>query len=205
MATELSVLNDALIQLGQTPVADLTDPSSTAASRKVRAILEAAKDAVLERHGWLAALAYATIEPTTGLDNWKYDAGFELPGDAIRVWTVEGDPCDVAWEFGTVTAGSGAGASTRKIIRASGATSLNVAYVRNLPFSGLTPNLADAVAWEAAYRACGNVTGDMRLAEALRRAAGERLAWAIGVDGMQEGGQDPLSPDPAYSARRSVA
>jgi hypothetical protein len=76
--------------------------------------------------------------------------------------------------------------------------------VRNLPFSGLTPNLADAVAWEAAYRACGNVTGDMRLAEALSRAAGERLAWAIGVDGMQEGGQDPLSPDrvrdvPAYN------
>jgi hypothetical protein len=103
MATELSVLNDALIQLGQTPVADLTDGSSTAASRKVRAILEAAKDAVLERHGWLAPWPTRRSRPTAGLDNWKYDAGFELPGDAIRVWTVDGDPCDVAWEAGTVT------------------------------------------------------------------------------------------------------
>jgi hypothetical protein len=197
MPSDLSILNDALTQLKQPTVADVVGESLTIVASRVLAILPAARQAVLERHGWLCALAYTTLVADAALSNWKYDAGYNLPGDALRVWMVDGDPCNTKWEAGTV-------APARKVIWANGTGDLDIAYVRDLPSAAMSPNLADAIAWELAARCCGGVTGDSQLAVAIERAAGNRLAWAVGVDGTQEGGQDTLVGDVVAGVRASV-
>lgn len=202
MPSDLSILNTALVQLKQTEVADTEGDSLTSVARKVLALLATAREAILERHGWLCALTYATLPAVgSGLTNWKYDAGFYLPGDFLRLWVIEGYPEDVAYEVGSIDDDG----VDRKVLWVNGLTSANIAYVRNLKSTGLTPNLADAVAWELADRCVGAATSDTQLQLAMPKLAAAKLAWAMGIDGTQEGGQDPLVPDDAYYVRRSVA
>jgi hypothetical protein len=90
----------------------------------------------------------------------------------------------------------------RKIIRAARdhlwadgcVSALEVAYVRRASWSALDTHVADAVAAEAAYRACYSVTGDNARVATLEKKAMAARMEAIGADGTQEGGQPPLAP-----------
>jgi hypothetical protein len=202
MPTRLSILNTALGHLKEPVAPDLVSLRTNA--EKVYAQLDVCRQAILERHGWLCALEYETLQQAADISNWKYDAGFWLPADALRVWVVgeENPPYPVIkWEAGTKTVAG----VTRKVIWADGVTELDVAYVRDAPAEALTANLADAIAYELAARTCGGVNGSEALAAKLAKEAPLYLAYAVGVDGTQEGGQDAMLADVPALVRAGVA
>ncbi|HUO22697.1 MAG TPA: hypothetical protein VMU59_09305 [Caulobacteraceae bacterium] len=205
---QVKIVNTALFQLGQEPVADLSEASrqGSVALVKIMRVMEQARETVLERHGWLCALEYVTLTPAEvagAAPNFRYPTTFLLPGDALQVWEIEGcrrEDWGPRWQVGSVEA---AGGASRKIIRAASSEwlgpcqtvdRLNVAYVRLANWASLTRQLADAVAFEMAARAAFSVTGDKGLMSALAKAAEDKIIKAIGADGTQEGGQPALAP-----------
>lgn len=199
MADRLYVVNQALGHLGE-PTADTLDPSALReGTRKLLVHIDAARDAVLQRHGWLDALEYLTAERSEGVPgNWKYAYHFLLPPDALRVWTVDG--C-AKWESGTLTDENQA---SRRLIRADSEGPLYVAYVRRAAWEALRMSILDAIGLEAAARACKSVTGDEGEARRLKGLAEQAVALAMGQEGGEEGGQDEEIYDHMAALRRSA-
>lgn len=218
------IVNAALLMLGQEPVTDLSEASlqGSVAAVKLLRVLDDAKAAILCRHGWVCALDYKTLTPAVipaAPANWRYPTVFQLPGEALEVWEIEGllrEDWGPRWQVGTVEA---VGGSAVKIIRAArqqpGQTalgmwggdfagpvcSLNVAYVRDCNWAALSRHLVDAVAAEAAARCAYSVTGDKTVGPSLQKEAETRVQRAIGSDGTQEGGQAPAAPSIPFALR----
>lgn len=215
---QVNVINTALAALGKEPVADLSDASlarSGAATKLLRSI-DAARETVLVRHGWLCALQYATLPPArlANATNWRYPLAFQVPGASLRVWEVAGDILDgrelghePRWEFGTVEAD----AAATKIIRVrkgfeqiccDDGGCLNIAYVRLANWASLTPHVADAIGYDCARRQAYSITGDKTLAQALKADAENAVQMAISTDATQQGGQPSLAPSIPRAIRR---
>jgi hypothetical protein len=212
-AAQVQIINTALGVLGQEPVAALDEASLKASlsATKLMRHIEAARDAVLARHGWTCALEYVALSPAAigGYVNWRYPTVYYLPGAALRVWEIEGvsvvaggaDCWGPRWQRGTVEDGAGA----RQVIRAqSGDGDLNVAYVRRANWTALDTHVADAVAYETAARGAYSVTADQGKAMKAGQAAEARILLAISVDGTQEGGQPSLAPSIPAAIRASA-
>lgn len=204
MATDAqtSIVNRALFQLGQEPVADLSEASlqQSLSATKLMRVIEDSRDTVLRRHGWLCALSYQTLSPAVipAEVNWRYPAVFLLPGDALRVWEIGGvvfnghESCWAPrWQMGSTETNAG----SRQIIRSiNPCGTLNVAYVRRCNWASLDAHVGDAVAFDLASRGAFSVTGDAGLQKKLETQAEAKALLAVSVDGTQEGGQPPLAP-----------
>lgn len=196
-AAEVKFVNRVLHLLGQEPVADLSEPSlaQSNSALKVTRAMEDARDTVLARHGWVCALEYAVLNHSLspGYENWRYPGLYQLPGDGLRVWEIEGECADrwgLRWQVGSMETAEGA----RKIIRAQSTSPLNVAYVRRANWAALDPHVFDAVAYDCAARTCYSVAADTAMVTKLEQRAEAKAILAISVDGTQEGGQPPLTP-----------
>lgn len=214
---KVDVINTALGFLGKEPVADLSEvtlETSVAATKLLRSI-EAAREAVLLRHGWLCALQYATLPQAVipNYSNWRYPLVYFLPGDALRVWEIAGNILDgrpfafseIPWELGAVQVADAA----RKVIRVgdncglpSADGSLNVAYVCRANWQALDGHLCDAIAAETAWRQCVSITGDKAAMTALGKQKEDFVQLAIGKDATQTGGQPAWAPSIPAQIRR---
>lgn len=200
-AAQVAIMNTALALLGQEPVADLDEAARTGsvALTKLLRHMDTARDVVLARHGWVCALEYVTLSAAVipGYTNWRYPTVFYLPGNALRVWEIDGCPetdWGTRWQAGTVETGAGA----RRIVRAAsawngGVDGLSVAYVRRANWASLDIHVADAVAHDLASRGCYAITGDKAAADRWAQRAETRAVLAVSTDGTQEGGQPGLS------------
>lgn len=213
---KLSVVNTALLQFGKTPISDLNQAAlqrSTAAQDIVNQ-LDDARDAILERHGWLCALSYARLDETPIADdeNWRYRARYLLPAGALRIWEVavpdfmrpffseidfltfglvgdlrhEGE----GWEWSTVDIGG----ASRILIRADIRRHLHVSYVRRANWAAFRRQILDAIALEAARRVAYTVSGDRGREDDLKKKVDDAVQLAISTDGTQQGGQPPIAP-----------
>lgn len=196
----LTVINQALFELGSEPVSDLSDSTleTSLAAVKLLRVVEASRDIVLRRHGWTCALEYVTLAPAVIAGNYRYPTVFLLPGNALRVWEIDGVCIGIPgtdwpqrWQMGTIEDG----AAARQIIRAAGSpASLDVAYVRRAVWAAIEPHVLDAIAYDLAARGCYAVTGDLGQAKKLLGQAEQKAIAAVSVDGTQEGGQPALGP-----------
>lgn len=198
----VKVVNTALGQLGQEPVADLSDTSlqGSNAAVKILRVLDDARDAVLSRHGWLCAMEYVALQPVViaGYSNWKYPTLYQLPGDGLEVWEIEGCPLTEyystfwggRWEVGSIDTDMG----PRRVIRSRDSGGIKAAYTRRASWGALAIQVRDAIAWEAAARVCYSVTGDVNRTSQLKKEAEQKFALAVSKEGTQEGGQEPLAP-----------
>lgn len=196
MADDLAAVNQALAHLGEPSIDSLLPASLNPAARKVMPFQAQALDALLERHGWLCALEYATLHPAPSGGNFKYAYRFNLAGNFLRLW---GEPSWAgAWEVGSATDGDGA---TVRVLRAQTPGPLNVSYVRRITVAALTPTLFDAYALDLAARSCRQITGSVEVARVLRQQADQAVMVAMGIEGMQEGGQAPAFYSPLADIR----
>lgn len=212
---QVSMMNRALFQLGNEPVADLSDASlaQSNAAVKILRIMDDSRDVVLHRHGWCCALTYVTLAPmATPPANFRYAAAFQCPGDFVRVWEVanpfdDGTQVSVVppqdyfmtpdpnfypeerWQLVTVDTDQGA---QSMILTADALDTLNLCYVRRAGWGALDPHLRDAIAFDMAARA-GFSVGGMDPGK-LEKAAETKILAAISVDATQEGGQPILAP-----------
>lgn len=201
-AIQVDVMNTALAALGQEPVIALDDAAlqQSVAATKLLRHMETSRDTVLRRHGWLCALEYAALPPSTlpGYANWRYPYVYMLPGNALRVWEIEGvlfngqETCwGPRWQVGTIDANGG---SAQQIVRSTSSDTLNLAYVRRANWAALDKHVLDAIGYEIAARGAYAVTGDRGKAKDAKAEAEAKVMLAISTDGTQEGGQPPWAP-----------
>lgn len=92
MATDVTIVNAALIRLGETTVTALSD--GTKPARLASAIYADLRDAVTRAHPWNFALARAELTANASAPTWGYANAYDLPGDpdyCLRVLAVEGE------------------------------------------------------------------------------------------------------------------
>lgn len=92
MATDVTIVNAALIRLGETTVTALSDDTKPA--RLASAIYADLRDAVTRAHPWNFALARAELTANASAPTWGYANAYDLPGDpdhCLRVLAVEGE------------------------------------------------------------------------------------------------------------------
>jgi len=88
LASEVSVANLALTDLGADRIISLTEDSENA--RKVNAIFDLVRDAELRSHPWNFAIERRSFNQTINTPVYGFDSEFQIPGDVIRILTVEG-------------------------------------------------------------------------------------------------------------------
>ncbi|MBO6784456.1 MAG: hypothetical protein JJ899_14470 [Alphaproteobacteria bacterium] len=92
MATDVTIVNAALIRLGETTLTALSDETKPA--RLANAIYADVRDAVTRAHPWNFALARAELTANASAPTWGYANAYDLPGDpdhCLRVLTVDGE------------------------------------------------------------------------------------------------------------------
>lgn len=194
------IVNAALVQLGEDTVASVDPDPAPSRLVKILPHLQPAIDAVLKRYGWLCALEYATLTPS-GLvpANWRFTYHYVMPEGGLRFWTVDRL---TGWERGVWEHPATGAAQT--VLRAIEGGEMKVAYVKRRSADALDANVADAVAFELAARACRPMNGSAERALELRRIAGEALAAAMSADGQDAKADEAMFADRMADLRASA-
>ena len=90
MASNVEIANRALTLLSADRIQALNDTSEQA--RKINAIFDSTRDALLSEHNWNFALKerqLSLLSETPVLDAWDFE--YQLPSDCLRVVNIEGD------------------------------------------------------------------------------------------------------------------
>jgi hypothetical protein len=90
-ATPVSICSNALLMLGDNPIADFDEGTDKA--RLASNLWGFARDAVLRRHPWNCAIKRVTLAPDEAVPAFDYGHQFTLPSDWLRTLSVgqEGD------------------------------------------------------------------------------------------------------------------
>lgn len=215
-AQQVLIMNKALFMLGKSPVSDLSNASlgQSAAAKKLFPQMDTSLLGVLTLHGWLDALTYVSLQPASipNDSNWKYSAGYLLPGNFVHLWEINTPGslypfwsgwddlvqfglvpprCNAqAWEVGTIDTSQGA----QDVLRCNLDAGVCLSYVRRCSYGALGQNLQDLVSYDLARTGAYNVTGQTSLADRLDKGWDDARAKAISADGMQQGGQAAIAP-----------
>lgn len=156
--SEITIVNEALLQLGLPPLANLDDDSDSA-TRVVRRIINQRRRAFLSNNQW----NFATIQGVaTLLDGdtplTDYTACYAVPGDCLRVTRVGStdDPIDDAeWNY-----------QGGKLLYSSDAETIPIEYVKDeTDYSLWSPLVIDAFIWDLAARLARPLTKDLKRAK----------------------------------------
>jgi len=85
----IKICNAALIMLGETPIAALTDGNK--AARTLSAIYEDKRDYLLRKYEWKFATKRATLAPDVDTPEFEFDKQFTLPSDYLKFMNIYPD------------------------------------------------------------------------------------------------------------------
>jgi hypothetical protein len=217
---QVRVMNVALGQLGKLPVTDLSEQSlrASTAAMKLQAFMEDARDAVLERHGWLCAMTYAILSPATDAavaadGAWKYPTYYVLPGDVVKIWEVRTPtliqpfwseidwiafsqlgPAIIEGEAWEVTTKDYPDGSSQDILRTDLLDQVAISYCRRCNWAAMPFLMLQAVGFDLAARGCYTVTADQQRQVKLEQLAEQKIQLALSSESMLEGGQPAIAP-----------
>lgn len=193
------IVTGALVQLGEDPVTSIDLDPAPSRLTKILPHLQPAIDAVLVKYGWLCALEYATLTPSSLVPaNWRFPYHYVMPEGGLRFWTVDRI---TGWERGLWEKEGGA---VQPVLRAIEGGEINVAYVKRRSADALDANVRDAVIFELAARACRPMNGSTERALELRRLADQAVITAQGTDGQDAKADDVMFEDRMASLRASA-
>ena len=91
MTTPITICSNALLMLGDNPIADFDEDNDRA--RLASNLWPIARDAMLRRHVWNCAIKRVILAPLTTAPAFDYGYQFQLPGDWLRTLSIgeEGD------------------------------------------------------------------------------------------------------------------
>ena len=185
MATDVTIVNAALIRLGETTLTALSDETKPA--RLANAIYADVRDAVTRAHPWNFALARAELTANASAPTWGYANAYDLPGDpdhCLRVLTVDGeDEISGRWTV-----------EGRQIL-SNLSSPIRIVYLRRIS----DPDDTDPLFREAlSARLARELAEPLGKSTSLQQAMGElyeaKLREARSADG-QEGTPDLISAD----------
>ena len=85
-ATPVSICSNALLMLGDNPIADFKEDSDKA--RLASNLWDTTRDHVLRRHPWNCAIKRVILSPDTVAPAFDFKTQFELPADWLRTLSV---------------------------------------------------------------------------------------------------------------------
>jgi len=192
MASNVGIVNAALIKLGEATITSLSDSSKPA--RLANAIFEDIRDAVLQAHPWNFALARASLAANATAPTWGYDYAYDLPtapNYCLKVVGIESDDIEgVVWKV-----------EGRQIVTDEGAP-LKIVYLKQVT----DPNQFSALFREAlAARLAAELAEPLKqsgpMAEAMRELYERKLQEARFADAT-EGTPDVVTADEWLNARQ---
>jgi hypothetical protein len=86
MTTAVSICSNALLMLGKSAIASLTDDSDRA--RYCANLYPMVRDSLLRKHFWNCAIKRVLLSPLVDAPAYGYSAQFQLPGDYLRLYEV---------------------------------------------------------------------------------------------------------------------
>ena len=191
MITDVTIVNAALIRLGETTITALSDDIKPA--RLANAVYGELRDAVTRAHPWNFALARAELTANASAPTWGYANAYDLPGDpdhCLRVLSVAGEhERDARWTV-----------EGRQIVTDL-PSPIRVLYLRRVT----DPNASDPLFREAlSARLARELAEALGKSTSLQQAMAElyeaKLREARSADG-QEGTPEILSADTWLTAR----
>lgn len=176
MATQIEVVNDALIELGQTLLLTAMDDTSSAA-RVMGARWDLSRRTVLQARPWGFARARVQLAQVSDVPLFGLGAYYQKPADFVRFLLERDDPDQDYREEGPY------------ILSADGAP-LNITYIFDqTEVEQWSPVAADLLAAQLAARCAYAITGDKGVREAMETLYARRLSAASFVDSFNQQAQ----------------
>lgn len=185
-ASEVSIANSALIEVGADRISSLTQ--NTRVAIIVNAIFESCRDDVLRAHPWNFAIRRATLAPLADPPDHEWSVAYDWPNDCLRPLEVYPDTIDWVSE-------------DRKIFcNEPGTIKLKYIYKNEDP-SSWDSNFTEALALRIASKIAFALTQSASLSEVLQKRYEKCIAQARSMDGA-EGILKNLEIDTWTMARR---
>lgn len=170
MATDVEICSNALMLLGQAPIASLSEPTNKTAILCANTYPNARLD-ILRRHNWNCAIWRVDLAPLAGTppgsewSNW-----FLRPGDWVRTLDVLPRGLEYAFEGNRILANT---------------TALTLRYIRNVSESQWDSHLVDLAIKRMVKDLAYPVTKSTSLAQLKATEYADALKWAKTVDGQE--------------------
>lgn len=189
MATDVTIVNAALIRLGETTITALADDLKPA--RLANEIYADVRDAVTRAHPWNFALARAELAANANAPTWGYAYAYDLPVEpdhCLRVLTVDGER-DGRWTI-----------EGRQIV-SNLPSPIRILYLRRISEPDDTdPLFREALSARLARELAEPLGKSTSLQQAMGNLYEAKLREARSADG-QEGTPEILSADTWLTAR----
>lgn len=191
MASEVAIVNAALIKIGEATIVSLSDASKPA--RLGNAIYGDIRDAVLQAHPWNFALARASLAANVIAPAWGFTYAYDFPSTpdyCLRVLSIESDGIQgVVWK----TEG-------RQIVTDEGAP-LNILYIKQVTDPALfTPLFRECLAARLAAELAEPLKQSGPMKEMMEQLYVRKIQEARTAD-AQEGTPDDITADEWLTAR----
>lgn len=156
MASQVDILNRALIKLGAAQITSITD--NTKAARVLSGLWDTVRKAELTRRFWYFALSRASLAALGTAPAWGFNTQFQLPTDFLKIMQVNDTfiaPGLVDYRSGDDSAYSIEGSK----LLTNFATPLKIRYVMDVTDTSLfDPLFCEVMASKIAYEACYAIT-----------------------------------------------
>lgn len=192
MASQVGIVNSALIKLGADTITAMGENSKEA--RRANAQWDKLRQEVLRGHPWnfakgRAALAALAEDPAFG-----WGKQFQLPADCLRALYLddgEGRPLDVAWEI-----------EGRKLL--TNEAEANLAYIRDVTDTGaFDAYFSEALALRLAADLAYDMSGTRTMMESMMTLYRDHLRMARLIDAQESNNQAALRAETWLNARGS--
>lgn len=187
MASEVSIVNRALILLGDKEIVSFDDNNKGArlATRHYADI----RDEMLQEHPWNFAMRRDSLAANVTSPAFEFARAFDIPTDCLRVHSVYDNTENLPWKV-----------EGRQILTNLGAP-LQIRYIASVEDVMLmTPQFREALSARIALEWVEAITGSRTLEETKGREYLMKVAMARSMDG-QEGTTDPLDTSDWLDAR----
>ncbi|MGB3999889.1 MAG: hypothetical protein WBM23_08340 [Desulfomonilia bacterium] len=184
-ATDLSICNNALVQLGNEPLLNLTDTTKKAVRLCVQ-FYDQTVEEVLRAYNWNCATVRDTLTVDETAPAWGYNYRYALPADCLRVIGFSSDSVKWTVENGYILADSDGG---------------EISYIKLITAADMDALLRSAVSARLAAYLAFPLTNSATVAKAMFDLYKEKLADAHTMDAFENGTGEHLASDTWINAR----
>lgn len=186
MATNIEICTNALLLLGDSAIASLTE--NTDRARRCANVYPQARRDVLRAHPWNCLVRRVQLAPLSAPPAFGWAQQFSAPGDCLRLLDVSVNGCQVEYEF-----------EDRKIL--ANATVLNVRYIADLAESTWDANLTDIMIKRMVKDLAYPITKSTSLAQLKAQEFELAFKRARSIDGQENPPEDLSNASPFLEAR----
>jgi hypothetical protein len=167
MASQVEIVNRALLKLGGNPITSISDNSQ--AARVMSGLWETVRKSEMTKRYWTFALSRAALAALGTPPDWGYDLQYQLPVDYLKIVQVHDIFIPPSFQDYVNADNSPYSIEGKRILTDFGAP-LKIRYVRDVTDPGeFDPLFAEVMASKLAYEACYAITQSLQGREQMDR------------------------------------